>query len=253
MNFIGRILLVELVLSTSIMHAAELPKPGFKPLEPLTAELELGIITTSGNTDSASLKGKATVKQDFVAWKNKYQLDTLYKRSEYDDESVTSAHKLFLSAQSDYKLTGEHSSVFVYGSYTDDRLSGYDYQNTVSVGYSGRLFSNRDSFLDYSVGPGYAVSKTDDGDKEESAIVHVEAEYQYDLSPAAKFTQTLSTEAALDSSKNTQSKSETAISVKLKNDLSMKASYSVTHNSKVLSTREKVDTVTSVTFAYSFR
>ncbi len=240
--------LTGLTLTIPTLYAEEPPKK----LEPFKAELELGIIATSGNTESTSLKGKATLHQDFRAWKNKYLIDTLYKKSEYDGETKTTAQKLFLSAQSDYKLSDENTSIFVYGSHTDDRLSGYEYQNTVAVGYSARLFSNQYSFLDYSVGPGYSFNKTDEGEKGESAIVHLEAEYLFNISPTAKFTQTFSTEMALESDENTQTKSETAISTKIRRDLSMKTAYSITHNSEVLSTKENTDTVTSVSLAYTF-
>lgn len=160
--------------------------------------------------------------------------------------------KFFLSAQSDYKLSSNNTSVFVYGSYTDDRFSGYEYQNTVSVGYSARLFADESSFLDYSVGPGYSFTKTDDGEEDETSIVHVELQYEYEISSNATFQQSLSTEAALQDNKNTRSKSETAVSVKLRDNLSMKASYGITHNSQVLDDKKKTDGTTSIIFAYTF-
>ena len=250
MQPIKRVVLAVLTCSAPFVYA-ETP---FTPLEPLSAELELGVIAITGNTESTALKAKATVKQDFEAWKAKYQLDTLYKRgkNEGETDTRTTAHKLFLSAQSDYKLSSENTSVFVYGSYTRDRFSGYKYQNTVSVGYSARLLANEDSFLDYSIGPGYSFSKTDKDTEDEMAIVHVELQYEYTLSPNAMFQQALSTEAALQNDKNTRSKSETSISVKLRDDLSMKAAYSLTHNSQVLNNKKHTDGTTSIIFAYTF-
>ncbi|ETX10290.1 hypothetical protein MUS1_15345 [Marinomonas ushuaiensis DSM 15871] len=239
---------VGLMFAIPALHAEK----ATKSLEPFRAELELGIIDTSGNTESTSLIGKATLHQDFREWKGKYLIDTLYNKGEYDGETQTTAQKLFFSAQSDYKLTSENTSIFVYGSYTDDRLSGYDYQNIVSVGYAARLFSNQYSFLDYSVGPGYSFYKTDDGDKDNAAIFRLEVEYQYIISPTAKFTQTLSTQKALEESENTQSKSETAISTKIRRGMNLKAAYTVTHNSQVLDDIQKTDAVTSLTLAYAF-
>lgn len=250
MMLLKRAALVVLVGVTPCIYAEEAPKP----LEPLSAELELGMISITGNTESSALKGKATVKQDFKEWKAKYQLDTLYKRGRSDEESDTKtiAHKLFLSAQSDYKLSRDNRSVFVYGSYTDDRFSGYEYQNTVSVGYSGRVFGDEFSYLDYSIGPGYSFSKTDEGKEDETAIVHLEVQYEYKISPNTTFQQSFSTDAAIQSHKNTSSKSETSISIKLRDDLSMKAAYSLAHNTQVLDDNKKTDGTTSVIFAYTF-
>ncbi|GAB3482035.1 hypothetical protein GCM10027340_15110 [Marinomonas epiphytica] len=237
-----------LICAVPVLHAAGPPGK----LDPLHTELELGIIATSGNTDSTALKAKATINQDFASWRNKYQLDTLYKESEYNGVSEDTAQRVFVSAQSDYKLSEEHTSLFVYGSYTDDRLSGFDYQSTVSVGYSARAYEDEKSLLKYSVGPGYSFSKTDTGEKDESAIVHISTDYLYHLSRRAKFSQFFSTEAALESDKNTQFKSETAISANIRDDLSMKAAYSVTHNTKVSEGNAKTDAITSVTLAYTF-
>jgi len=250
MEPIKRVVLAILACSSPFVYA-ETP---FTPLEPLSAELELGIISTSGNTESAALKGKATIKQDFPNWKNKYLLDTLYKKSksEGEDDTKTTAQKIFLSAQSDYKLNSENSSVFVYGSYTGDRFSGYEYQNTLSVGYSGRLLSDDDYFLDYSLGPGYSFSKTDKGEDDNNAIVHIELQYDYTINSMATFQQFFSSEVALQEDKNSRSKSETSFSVKLRKDLSMKAAYSITHNSDVPNSKKNTDATTSVIFAYNF-
>jgi putative salt-induced outer membrane protein YdiY len=244
-------ILTGLACSVSSLHASE-PGQLEVPLEPLSAEVELGVIATTGNTESSAVKGKATIKQDFREWKNKYQFDALYKRNTYEGDDQTTAQKVFLSAQSDYKLSPENSSVFVYGSYTDDRFSGYDYQNTVAFGYSKRLFADQDSFLDYNIGPGYSFNRKDDGGVEDSIIVHLQMEYEYNFSPEVKFTQMLGSDVALESNKNTASKSESSITSKLRDNLSMKAAYNITHNSLSLDMREKTDSVTSVTLIYTF-
>ena len=229
--------------------------------EPLTAEVELGVIATTGNTESTSLKGKVNVTHEMESWKNNYQLDALYKKDDVtvDDgagnditESQTTAQKLFISAQGDYKLNAENSALFVYGSYTDDRFSGYQYQSTVAAGYSDQLFKDDKSFLKYNVGPGYTFNKTDAGEENEAAVIRLAAEYQYKFSDHAKFTQLLSTEAALESDKNTRSKSETAVTANLMGNLSMKAAFTVIHNSEVPADKENTDTTTSLTLVYLF-
>lgn len=251
MRPLKRAVLAGLVFAIPSLYAAEI-LPQRQSLEPLSMEVQLGVIATTGNTDSSALKGRATIKQDFRIWKNKYELDALYKRDKHDGENKTTAQKIFLSAQSDYKLSAENTSVFVFGSYTDDRFSGYDYQNTIAVGYSRRLFSDQNSFLDYNIGPGYSFNSTDAGGKEDAIIMHIEAEYEYNFSTEVKFTQVLGSDVAVEGNKNTLSKSESAITARLRDNLSMKAAYSITHNSEVLDDRENTDSTTSITLAYSF-
>jgi putative salt-induced outer membrane protein len=251
MRPLKRAVLACLVFAIPSLYAAEFSSHR-EPLEPLSMEVQLGVIATTGNTDSSALKGRATVKQDFRTWKNKYEFDALYKRDKHDGENETTAQKIFLSAQSDYKLSDENTSVFIFGSYTDDRFSGYDYQNTLAVGYSRRLFSDQHSFLDYNIGPGYSFNSTDAGGKEDVIIMHIEAEYEYNFSTEVKFTQMLGSDVAVEGNKNTLSKSESAITARLRDNLSMKAAYSITHNSEVFDEREKIDSTTSITLVYSF-
>ncbi|WP_016955149.1 DUF481 domain-containing protein [Catenovulum agarivorans] len=223
---------------------------------PAEGEFELGIIVTSGNTETTSLKGKIAYKHELENWSNQYQLDALYKKDEIGegDEKVsqTTAQKYFLSGQGDYKLNDKNSALFIFASYEDDKFSGFEYQSTVAVGYSDQLFKTDQSYLKYNVGPGYTFNKVDGGEKDESAVLRLAAEYQYKFSDHAKFTQKLSTEAALESGKNTKTKSESAVSANLMGSLSMKAAYTVTHNSEVPDNKENTDTTTSITFVYLF-
>ncbi|WP_017444561.1 DUF481 domain-containing protein [Gayadomonas joobiniege] len=244
--------LTSALLCALTANAAEKPSVG---------EVELGIIATSGNTETTSIKGKVSITHDMENWRNQYQLDALYKKDEIQteingqtvDQEQTTAQRVFASAQGDYKLNTEHSALFIYGSYEDDRFSGYNYQSTIAAGYSDQLFENDASFLKYSVGPGYTFNELEKtGETNEAVVMRLAAEYQYKLSENAKFTQLLSTEAAFDSDENTRTKSETAVSAKLMGNLSLKAAYTMTHNSEVAEDKENLDTTTSITLVYLF-
>lgn len=236
------------LLASSVAVLLAFPALAEDKVAPLTGEVEFGVIATSGNTETTSVKGKVAIKHELEKWKNNYMFDALYNK---DDESTT-ANRWFASAQGDYKLNEADSALFVYGSYEDDKFSGFDYQSTIAVGYSDKLFNNEQSFLSYNIGPGYNVSENNAGDKQEAGIVRLAAEYQYKFSDTAKFTQLLSTEAAIGSGKNTRSKSETSISAKLMGNLSMKAAYTITNNSEAPEGSESTDTVTSITVVYMF-
>ena len=79
-------------------------------------------------------------------------IDTLFKeeRITEDDGSKhteTSAERYFASAQGDYKLNEEHSALFVYGSYENDRFAGFEQQNSVAAGYADQIFKNENSLF----------------------------------------------------------------------------------------------------------
>lgn len=242
-----------------------------EPTKPLAADMELGVLLTSGNTESTALKAKLDAKHDMARWRNHYVLEALYKEDDVTfeqdgvevQENQTTAEKYFASAQADYKLDSEHRALFMFGSYDEDKFSGYDFQAAVAVGYSDRLFQGDSSFLDYSVGPGMSFSRTDevfdedgvmvtDNLSEESAMVRIAANYQYDFSENAKFTQTFASDVALESGANTRTKAESAVTANLNQSMAIKASLIVTHNSEVPEDRTSTDSQTALTLVYSF-
>lgn len=228
-----------------------------------SADVELGFIATSGNTESESLIGKANIKQNFTKWRNTYILETLYKNDTFEDEdtgeeeSIRTAERLFISGQADRKLDDEYKAIFVYGSYEDDRFTGFEYQSVLAVGYTDRLFENANSSFDYAVGPGISFTKTEETDDEESIsdesfIVRISLNYLYKFSEHAKFTQTLAADVAGESGANSQVKAESAITANLNSSLALKASFLANHNTEVLDGIEKTDTQTAVTLVYTF-
>lgn len=238
--------------------------------KPLAADVELGLLMTSGNTDSTAFTSKLRVQQELTRWRTDYVLEALYKQDQIDvvtdgvtiEESRVTAEKYFASAQSDYKLDSEQRGLFIFGSYEVDKFSGYDYQASIAAGYSDRLFNTPNAFLDYSIGPGWSFNRTepvlDDAgtvvqpaETEESAMVRVSAHYQYNFSENAKFSQKFASDMALESGANTKSKAETALTTNITQAFAMKASITVTHNTEVPPDRHSTDTHSAITLVYS--
>lgn len=250
--------LIATAVTSSIAYAEDAKKS-------LKTDLEFGLIATSGNTESSSYTGKLDITQDLKKFKNHLVIEGLYKKDEVDStvdgetttEDQTTAQKYFVSGQTDYKLNEEHKGLFVYASYEDDRFSGFAYQGTFAVGYSDRLFQTDSTFLDYSIGPGVVFNKLEDteeaeGESTTTAAVRFSAAYEYTISETAKFTQTLSADAAAESGKNTKSKSVTALTANLNSALALKASFTVNHNTHVPEEKKHADTQTAITLVYSF-
>jgi len=168
-----------------------------------------------------------------------------------------------LKTVGDYKLNDEHRALFIYGSAEEDKFSGYKYQATVAAGFSDLIFKSDTSLLTYSIGPGYAFYEEEDtlddqgnvsqpGESFDSMIVRASLDFEHHFSENAKFTQKLSTDYAVDSERNTKSRSETALTAKISTAFALKASITATHNSEVLDDKESTDTKTAVTLVYSF-
>ena len=235
----------------------------------LAVDAELGLLFTTGNTVSQALKGKVDIKHDMVHWKNNYILEGFSKQDEViiDDtgttETLRTAEKYFSSVQTDFKLDSENRGLFIFASYEEDHFSGYEYQGTVAAGYSDRLFKTKNSRFDYSIGPGISFTQTEDtvdengviieeGVTDEAGIVRVSLNYLYQISKTAKFTQIISSDMAVETDKNTKTKSETAISANINNMLALKAAYTINYNSVVPADIEHADTQTSLSLVFSY-
>lgn len=249
-------LCIALITALTVLAAA----PGFAQQDPQTeaspweAEAELGYLMTDGNTENQSVNFRFDITREVTGWKHNFHYETLF-RSETDEETgedQTTAQRFLVSAQSNYKFDARNSA-FLMGRYEDDRFSGYDYQYTVTAGYS-RIFVKTDSTeLSGKVGPGYRYSKIADDtvadDEESEAILHVGGFFEYSFNSAAVFTQEVSVETGAD---KTITRSVTALKSRIANNLAMKASYTLKHTSQVPPDTEKTDTETALTLVYSF-
>lgn len=221
--------------------------------KPFTMDGEFGLIVTTGNTETSSATAGITAQQELENWSNDYTIEGLYKQETVmqDGEEIerTSAQKFFASAQGNYKLENPDHRLFAFSSYEDDRFSNYNYQATLAGGWSQKMWETKKTALEYSVGPGYSWSETQDGEDTSSFIVRGSAAFKWFISDTAKFTQTASTEVG---SENTKSRAESALTATISGSLSMKFSVRLDHNSNVAEGVEKLDTETAVTLVYNF-
>lgn len=221
------------------------------------ASAELGLLFTSGNTKTETFKTKLSAARDYQNWRHKGIID--YYRSKQEDQSTGDTYvtgdKLFVSGQSNYKFSPEsRSSVFIFGSYEEDKFSGYEYQGTVAVGYGARYRYSEALYADYEVGPGFSVNKPIvDGmiqEQESSAILRLAGNLVWDITKTSKFNALASTEIG---EENTKSRAEVSVSANVNSSLALKFSVAANHNSYLEDPgKENLDTETAVTLVYSF-
>ncbi|MEC8925755.1 DUF481 domain-containing protein [Idiomarina baltica] len=222
------------------------------------ASAEFGLLFTTGNTETESLKAKLNVAKDIRNWRHKGVLDYYTAEQENQDtgETTETADRLFLSAQSNYKFEpNSKSSLFIFGSYEEDVYSGYEYQSTLAIGYGARYRYSENLYADYEVGPGYSRVKPVDENRnpleaEGSAILRLAGSMTWDISENSRFNALVSSEIG---EENTKSRAEVSISSNINSSLALKVSVSGTHNSEVANEDiENLDTETAVTVVYTF-
>ena len=221
------------------------------------AEVEIGLILRSGNTESQSWKGKMNIAREIELWRHQGEFDYYRQETEtVEGESVVDADRVFASAQTNRVFAeNQDSSLFVYGSFEDDRFSSYEYQSTIAAGYGNRYTWREGLFADFEAGPGYSYDKRrDTGESEGELIVRLAGRLNWDISESARFTQSVSAEVG---DENTRTRAVSTVTANLNSALALRLSLTMTHNDTVYEQDsgripDKLDTETAVTVVYSF-
>jgi putative salt-induced outer membrane protein len=205
----------------------------------LSTELELGAIFTAGNTEDENIKFKGTITWLQNSWEYGLSVDG-FRSSK---ENVLAAQRLYTVGSTTYNMS-ESTFILTRAAHEDDRFSGYDSQSDLSVSYGQNLLRNRENMdWNYTVGAGIRSSRSEVDDFEE-AILRLGTEYRWNVSANARFIQTFSIEAGDESS---ITRAESSIQSDLLDNMSMKFSVKVKHQSEVPLGREKTDSEASVT------
>lgn len=212
--------------------------------EGLSGEAELGIVATSGNTDTRSFNAKGSVVYREDAWRHEARLQGLHA----SDGGTTTAERYLAVAKSDYHFT-QHEYLFGTVRYEDDEFSGYDYQLSEVAGYGRRIVERADLKLDLELGVGGRHSREADGVREDEAIVHGGGKLRWQVSPSARFTEEILLQTGRE---NLYGESVSALKLKINGNLSTKISLTVRHNSSVPADKNQTDTLTAVTLVYDF-
>ncbi len=207
-------------------------------------EAELGVVSTTGNTETNTFNLNTKLENNREQWKHLFLFNTLHS----NNGDVSTAERYVLIAKSDYKIDA-NSYAFGRFSFEDDRFSGFDYQVTETLGYGRSLIKDATFKLDVEGGPGMRQSKPDNGSSDNEAILYLAGNLKWDISKNAVFTEDLFTEIGEDI---TITKSVTGLKSQINGDLAMKVTFTAKHTSKVPVLKKKVDTETAISLVYSF-
>jgi len=206
--------------------------------------IELGIVNTSGNTETETINLKAKAATETENWRHTLNYESLKS----SDQGDTTADRYEINGQSDYKLD-KKNFFFVMINYENDRFSGYDYRMTEAIGYGRRVLDEPDLTLDLEIGPGARQSKLETGETDNETMVRGAGKLKWNISKTSSFSENLSVDAGEDS---TVTKSITALSAQINGSLSTKITYTVKNTSDVPVGVKKTDTEMAVTLVYNF-
>ena len=234
-----------LIMSANVLAAEE-------EKSPWTSSVELGFIRTTGNTETQTSALKADVVYEVDKWRHSGHAEGYGQESEdaTTGETVVSAERYELSGKSDYKFS-EHDYAFGQIKLKKDRFSGFEYENSLALGYGRKAIKQDNMELDLEIGPGIRFYKPDDGESTDEALLVLAGKYWWAITDNSKFTQDLFFDIG---EEFTETKSVTGVQANINKTLAMKFTYTIRHKSDVPdpATTEKTDTEAAITLVYNF-
>jgi putative salt-induced outer membrane protein len=211
-----------------------------------TPTAELGLVNTSGNSDTASANGKFALKGEDALWTHEYFLAAL--RAESDD--ALTANRLELGARTARRL-GERQYLGFAARYERDDFSAFEQQSTLALNYGTWLLKEEGRSFQLEGGPGLRhARRAEDGGSETDALLRGYADYQHQITDSTQFFNTLLVEATAD---NTFAQNDIGIAVSINKTLALKAAFQARHNTEAPVGLARTDTLTSVNIVWSPR
>lgn len=198
--------------------------------------LELSYVQTNGNTNtttfSSKLEGTAALsKTESIKAKGSVLYST--------NEENTSANKYNLELDYNHMINEKLYS-YMGINYIKDELSDYDYRLNMGPGLGYKLIEDEIQTVDIQGGLDYAYDKYNDGLKDNYLAGRTELNYKYKLSQSVEFKQMLSYLASFEDSEKYFVVSDSAIKVKMTQNLSLGISYGIDYTNKTI--KENTDT-----------
>jgi len=208
------------------------------------ASIAFGYVGTTGNTDTDTFNTEVLLDITTEYWLHKMKFQGLGSQ----ENAQATAERYYIGNKSDYNLD-ENQYLFLKGSYTDDRFSGFEYQIAGAGGYGRHLIKNDRFELQGFGGLGYRENSIINGPSEGEAIIALGEEFEWTISENATFTQSFTTEIG---DIRTSSILELGLETNIIGDITTKIAFLARNNSDVPVGRSKKDTLTSVSLIYSF-
>ena len=155
---------------------------------------QLGLTYSSGNADTDSVNAGLTLSREDAQWLHEVGLFAL--RASTSD--VTTAERYTLNAKSGYKFSDKD---YVFGSYRNDHdaFSGFDYTQTLAVGWGHKFFDTEQQRLTSELGLGYKIEAFDiDRSENSGAVLTGKLDFMRQLTDTTTFENLLYLESGSD-------------------------------------------------------
>ncbi|WP_168188920.1 DUF481 domain-containing protein [Thiomicrorhabdus sediminis] len=208
---------------------------------------ELGFSNSTGNTDSNALY--AALKMQYL--QARYDVLGGIEISDKSENGTQTESRYAIDAQYNrYYAEDKNFYSYLGGKLTHSKFEDIDLETTASVGLGKRLYKTERVLLTGQVGIGYQNTDYISATASEDQVVYqAKLDYSNQINNYVKFTQDLIVNAG---NEQTKTEANTGLSVKIAEQMKLKASFKYRNNSNPAPGTEKTDTLTLVSVIYDF-
>lgn len=242
-------ILVGTCLFPSLLLAQEDKAPDSEKDEDLwSTEAELGISTSSGNTDATS--GTARIASDREG--DRFGVHLLAEGRYATEDGEATTQRAHGSTQVNYNF---RPRVYAFGvvESTHDRFAEIDVRLRESVGLGRRFFLNHaDLAWRIEGGPASRQEWRRDGSFDHSMDGRARTLFTWEFSENGTFTQEVTWTHSLEDEDDFLGASATSVRFRLNTNLAFKTSVRIEHDSQPAPATERTDIFTTTSLIYSF-
>lgn len=219
--------------------------PSIAQALPWWGEASLGVLSTSGNTETRSVNGKFTLDYMQADWRNAFLSQALFAA----DGGDTTSERYLLTDKVDYTFSGQNY-VFLAGDFEKDLFGGIRQRTSQTLGLGRHFMTGPKHFLDVELGAGARQQQSQDSREKDSDLIgRFGADYQYKIADNSGFRQTLKVESG---AANTFTQSVTELKLYVIGNLFASIIFTVQNNTDVDPGIKKTDSTTALNFSYAF-
>lgn len=213
-------------------------------LENWSGRGELGAFNATGNSSNTGLTAALALTRDGIDWRHK-----LRARADFQRNNGVTTREQFLAAYEPNLKLSERLYLYALAQYERDRFQGFSARYSASGGLGYDLIDNEDMTLSVQAGPAYRRTERTNGLTDSNMAGLASLDFDWAITENIALTQEAS---AFVQSGNSTLISATGIQAGIADNVKVRLSYTVEHDTDPPVGAESTDTLSRVTIIYDF-
>lgn len=240
-------LLLPLGAAAQDLPAPDPPNGGEGADKLWETEAELGLSTSSGNTETTTTTGRVASER----FGRRFTLHLLAEGRFSEEDNVTTSQRGHGLTQLDYELQS-HTYAFGVVEISHDRFAGYDVRLQEALGVGRFLLDDDTMTWRLEGGPALRQEWQTDDTYDSSIRARLRTLFDWDFREGSRFSQGIVYIPSLEDGDDFLLTSDTALSFRLNSRIAFKTSVTVEHDSQPLEGVERTDIYTSTSLLFHF-